>query len=218
MATTLTIIDSTGKETGNTLDIQESWLETEKGEQAVKDSVVAFLAGLRSGTACTKTKGLVSGGGAKPYRQKGTGRARQGSSRSPVHRGGGIVFGPQPRSYEKKVNAKVAKLALRRAFSDRLAENDVILVDKLGDVCEGDAPKTKKFVQFLKAVKAGDNALVLDFCSPSSPVDVNVELASNNLPLVLVMSAMSVNPYLMLRFKKVVITKAGLEALGERLS
>ena len=213
MATTLTIIDSTGKETGNTLDIQESWLETEKGEQAVKDSVVAFLAGLRSGTACTKTKGLVSGGGAKPYRQKGTGRARQGSSRSPVHRGGGIVFGPQPRSYEKKVNAKVAKLALRRAFSDRLAENDVILVDK-----QGDAPKTKKFVQFLKAVKAGDNALVLDFCSPSSPVDVNVELASNNLPLVLVMSAMSVNPYLMLRFKKVVITKAGLEALGERLS
>ncbi|MBR0460131.1 MAG: 50S ribosomal protein L4 [Victivallales bacterium] len=213
MATTLTIIDSTGKETGNTLDIQESWLETEKGEQAVKDSVVAFLAGLRSGTACTKTKGLVSGGGAKPYRQKGTGRARQGSSRSPVHRGGGIVFGPQPRSYAKKVNSKVAKLALRRAFSDRLAENDVILVDKLGDVLDGNAPKTKKFVQFLKAVKAGDNALVLD-----APVDLNVELASNNLPLVLVMSAISVNPYLMLRFKKVVITKAGLEALGERLS
>ena len=213
MATTLTIIDSTGKETGNTLDIQESWLETEKGEQAVKDSVVAFLAGLRSGTACTKTKGLVSGGGAKPYRQKGTDRARQGSSRSPVHRGGGIVFGPQPRSYAKKVNSKVAKLALRRAFSDRLAENDVILVDKLGDVLDGNAPKTKKFVQFLKAVKAGDNALVLD-----APVDLNVELASNNLPLVLVMSAISVNPYLMLRFKKVVITKAGLEALGERLS
>ena len=86
---------------GESVELNDLWLERTKGEQAVKDSVVAFWAGLRSGTASTKTRGLVSGGGSKPWRQKGTGRARSGSSRSPVWRGGGIVFGPQPRSYEK---------------------------------------------------------------------------------------------------------------------
>lgn len=214
MATTLSVIDSAGSDTGNTIELQDSWLVREKGEQAVKDSVVAFLAGLRAGTACTKTRGLVSGGGSKPWRQKGTGRARSGSSRSPVWRGGGIVFGPQPRSYAKKVNNKVEQLALRRTFTDRVDAGEVILVDKIADVCDADKqPKTKKMIEFLKSLNAGEHVLVLD-----AEIEESVELAARNLPTVLVMKAMSVNPYLMMRFDKVVITKAGLEVLGERLA
>ncbi|MBR4672874.1 MAG: 50S ribosomal protein L4 [Victivallales bacterium] len=213
MANTLEILKASGDASGESVELKELWLERAKGEQAVKDSVVAFWAGLRAGTASTKTRGLVSGGGSKPWRQKGTGRARSGSSRSPVWRGGGIVFGPQPRSYDKKVNHKVEKLALRRAFTDRVDEQAVIVVDSIADVCDADKnPKTKKMIEFLKAIGAGDHALVLD-----AEIDSAVETASRNLPTVLVMKASSVNTYWMLRFDKVVITKAGLEALGERL-
>lgn len=212
MATTLAIKGAAGEDTG-TVELDEKWLEPVKGEQAVKDSVVAYLAGLRSGTACTKTRGQVSGGGSKPWRQKGNGRARSGSSRSPVWRGGGIVFGPQPRNYSKKVNHKVEQLALRRAFTDRVTAGEVIIVDKIADVCdENNAPKTKKMLAFLNAVSAGGNALVLD-----GEVDCAVELAARNIQTVLVMKASSVNTYVMMCFDKVVITKAGLEALGERL-
>ncbi|WP_307265487.1 50S ribosomal protein L4 [Oligosphaera ethanolica] len=208
MATTLPVKTMTGAD-GATVDIQESWLERIKGEQAVKDSVVAFLARMRSGTAATKTRGLVSGGGSKPWRQKGTGRARSGSSRSPVWRGGGTVFGPQPRSYEKKVNMKVEKLALRRAFTDRIDEGEVILVDELSFA----TPKTKEMTKFLAAVGAGDNVLVI-----VDDYSENVELAVRNLPKVLLLPASAVNTYWMLLFKKVVITNAGLEALGQRLA
>lgn len=208
MATTLPVKTMTGA-AGATVDIQESWLERIKGEQAVKDSVVAFLARMRSGTAATKTRGLVSGGGSKPWRQKGTGRARSGSSRSPVWRGGGTVFGPQPRSYEKKVNMKVEKLALRRAFTDRIDEGEVILVDELSFA----TPKTKEMTKFLAAVGAGDNVLVI-----VDDYSENVELAVRNLPKVLLVPASAVNTYWMLLFKKVVITNAGLEALGQRLA
>lgn len=208
MATTLPVKTMTGAD-GATVDIQESWLERIKGEQAVKDSVVAFLARMRSGSAATKTRGLVSGGGSKPWRQKGTGRARAGSSRSPVWRGGGTVFGPQPRSYEKKVNMKVEKLALRRAFTDRLDEGEVILVDELSFA----TPKTKEMTKFLAAVGAGDNVLII-----VDDYSENVELAVRNLPKVLLVPASAVNTYWMLLFKKVVITNAGLEALGQRLA
>ena len=109
---TLTVKNASGADLGTPIEIDSSWLEFEKGEQAVKDSVVAFLAGCRAGTASTKTRGEVSGGGAKPWRQKGNGRARSGSNRSPVWRGGAIVFGPKPRSFAKKVNANVEKATL----------------------------------------------------------------------------------------------------------
>ena len=212
MATTFAIKGAAGEDTG-TVELNEDWLEPVKGEQAVKDSVVAYLAGIRSGTASTKTRGMVSGGGSKPWRQKGNGRARSGSSRSPVWRGGGIVFGPQPRSYAKKVNRKVEKLALRRAFTERVTAGEVIVVDRIADVCdENKAPKTKKMIAFLNAVAAGDCALVLD-----AEVDSSVELAARNIPNVVVMKAMSVNTYMMLNYDKVVITRAGLETLGERL-
>ncbi len=194
--------------------VQDSWLVTDKGEQAVKDSVVAYLAGLRSGTACTKTKGKVAGSGAKPWRQKGTGRARPGIRRSPLWRGGGVTFGPLPRSYEKKVNAKVQKLALRRTFADRVAADEVILVDEFPSMKnEQDAPKTAKMKAFLKEINAGENVLIMD-----AKVADDVWLAARNLNDVFAIDADYVNPYFMMYYKKIVITKAGLEALGTRLS
>ena len=212
MATTLAIKGAAGDDV-STIEIQDEWLERAKGEQAVKDSVVAYMAGLRAGTASTKTRGKVSGGSAKPWRQKGTGRARSGSSRSPVWRGGGIAFGPQPRNYDKKVNRKIEKLALRRAFTDRLDAGEIIIVDKIAEVCdENKEPKTKKMIAFLNAVAATESVLLLD-----ADVEPEVALAIRNLPEALVLEAANVNTYLMLSFEKIVLTKAGLEALGKRL-
>ena len=209
MATTLPVITSTGADAGASYDIQDAWLERVKGAQAVKDSVVAFHARMRSGTAATKTRGMVAGGGAKPWRQKGTGRARAGSSRSPVWRGGGVVFGPQPRSYDKKTNQKVEKLALRRAFTDRLDDGDVIMVDKI----EFAEAKTKLMTAFLDAIGAGQDCMIL-----VDDYSENVELAARNLANAMVIKAASVNTYWMLLFKKVVITKAAMEILGQRLA
>ena len=107
----LAIVNEKGAAAGE-VTIDESWLEREKGDSAVHDTVVAYLATKRAGTAATKNRKLVRGGGAKPWRQKGTGRARAGSNRSPIWRGGGVIFGPQPRSFAKKVNKKVKKLVL----------------------------------------------------------------------------------------------------------
>ena len=129
MSNTLDILDCKGARVGEYV-IPEGVIELEKGEQAVHDTVVAYLAGQRAGTACTKTRGEVSGGGAKPFRQKGMGRARAGSSRSPVWVGGGTIFGPRPRSFAKKVNKKVLQLALKRALSERIVEGDLVLLDK----------------------------------------------------------------------------------------
>ncbi len=219
MATTLAIKGAAGDDV-STYEIPDEWLlspediEVNKGGQAVKDSVVAYMAGLRAGTASTKTRGKVSGGGSKPWRQKGTGRARSGSSRSPVWRGGGVVFGPQPRSYDKKVNRKVEKLALRRAFTDRLNAGEIIVVDKIAEVCdEKKEPKTKKMLAFLNAVAATESVLLLD-----ADVEPEVALSIRNLPEALVLEAANVNTYLMLSFEKIVLTKAGLEALGKRLA
>lgn len=206
----LNILNQQGVDTGAPALIEESWLVREKGEQAVKDAVVAFLAAQRSGTACTKNRAnLSSRSQAKPWRQKGTGRARSGGKSSPIWRGGAVAFGPVPRDYSKSVNKKVLKLALQRAFTDRLDDGDVIVVDDL----KFNTPKTKEMTAFLKAVNAGEDALVLvdDYTE-------NVDLAARNLQQVLVLKATSVNTYLLLLFKKIVITKAGLEKLGQRLA
>ncbi len=202
------VLDMTGKDAGE-ITIDSSVLELEKGTQAVKDTVVSFLNSLRAGTACTKNRAAVSGGGAKPWRQKGTGRARSGSSRSPIWRGGGVVFGPQAnRNYTKKVNKKVRRLALSRAFSERLDAGDVIVVDDI----KLDAPKTKLANAFFKSINSGEDVLVL-----VDNYEMNFDLAASNLPKVGVLQADVVNVYQMLLFKKVVITKGGLEVLVKRL-
>lgn len=127
MSNTLDILDCKGARVGEYV-IPEGVIELEKGEQAVHDAVVAYLAGLRAGTACTKTRGEFPAA-ARSRSPEGHGRARSGSSRSPVWVGGGTIFGPRPRSFAKKVNKKVLQLALKRALSERIVEGDVVVVD-----------------------------------------------------------------------------------------
>src|SRR6266487_3522256 len=144
----LTVKDSAGKDQGE-LEVKFDLVEGGKGTQAVHDSVVAYLANQRMGTACTKNVGEVAGTNKKPWRQKGTGRARAGSFRSQLWRGGGVVFGPKPRDFTKKISRKTRQLALRKALSERLRAGDVVLVDEL----KLDSPRTKDFIGFLSALE-----------------------------------------------------------------
>src|SRR6516162_6405957 len=140
----ITVKDSTGKDQGE-LEVKFPLIEDGKGTQAVHDTVVAYQAAQRMGTASTKTMGEVAGTGKKPWRQKGTGRARAGSFQSPLWRGGGVVFGPKPRDFGKKVSRKTKQLALRKALSERLKAGDVVLVDDLKMASN----KTKDFIALL---------------------------------------------------------------------
>ena len=155
MSRKLNIVDCQGAVVGD-YTLPENCIELAKGTQAVHDVVVAFLAGERVGTACTKTRSEVRGGGAKPFRQKGTGRARSGSIRNPIWTGGGTIFGPKPRSFSKKVNKKVRTLALKRAFSEKIAADEVVLLDKL----ELQDCKTKNVKVIFDKLKVDSNALV----------------------------------------------------------
>src|SRR6476620_11809511 len=142
----LTIKNTQGGDAGE-LNLGFEPVEAEKGSQAVHDVVVAYMAAQRSGTACTKTMGDVAGSGKKPWRQKGTGRARAGSFASPLWRGGGVVFGPKPRDFSKKINNTTKQLALRKALSERIKAGDVLVVDDL----KLESPKTKGFLGVLSA-------------------------------------------------------------------
>ncbi len=207
MEATLKTINAGGEQTGS-IALNPAWLEAEKGNQAVKDAVVAFLAANRAGTAKTKTRGQVRGGGAKPWKQKGTGRARAGSIRSPLWRKGAVIFGPIPRSYDKKLNRSVRRLALKRSFTDRLADGDILVVEEIAMA----APKTKAMLAFLDKIGAGQEVLLV-----VEELNEAVLKSAANLPGVEVMKASSVNPYWLLLFKKIVFTKAALDAFGKRL-
>ena len=209
MSTTLDILDCTGARVGE-YTIPEGVIEMEKGAQAVHDAVVAYLAGTRAGTACTKTRGLVSGGGAKPWRQKGRGGARAGSSRSPVWVGGGTIFGPTPRSFAKKLNKKVLMLALKRALSERIAEGDVIVLDQFALPDH----KTRSAVAVLKNLNVADDTVLLSV----SVFDEAAVCATGNIANLVLRRAATVNVYEMLRFKKLVFTKDALDAFIGRLA
>ena len=213
MSDKIKVLDMKGSESGE-ITLSDKLVEREKGEQAIHESVVAYLASLRAGTASTKTRSEVRGGGKKPYRQKGTGRARAGSSRSPIWRGGGIIFGPKPRSYDKKVNKKVQSLALKRAFTERFDAGDLIVVDDINLA----ASKTKEMVSFLSAVEAGTRTVVIVNSKLSDKDYLALELAARNLPDVTLVDADSVNAYVMLSQKKVVITKDAIDVLTNRVN
>ncbi|MGN1365741.1 50S ribosomal protein L4 [Victivallis vadensis] len=185
-------------------------IELEKGEQAVHDTVVAYLAGQRAGTACTKTRGEVSGGGAKPFRQKGMGRARAGSSRSPVWVGGGTIFGPRPRSFAKKVNKKVLQLALKRALSERIVEGDLVLLDKF----ELADHKTRNAFAILKNLNVANETVMISL----PELDAASVCATGNIPNVVLRKTDTVNVYELLRFKKLLFTKDALDAFIQRLA
>ena len=187
----------------------QSQLTLDKGAQAVKDAVTAIRNALRAGTACTKGKGEVAGSNKKPWKQKGTGNARAGFRQSPVWRGGGVAHGPKPRSYEQKLNKKVWKLAFARAFSDRLAAGDVIVVDEFSF----EAPKTKLMAKFLKELGVDRTAVVVQ-----KDVDDTVVLVTSNLPTIDYSTAQALDVYTVMANRKIVCDKAGFDALMERIA
>lgn len=183
-------------------------LVLDKGEQAVKDVVVAIQNGLRAGTASTLTKGEVAGSNKKPWKQKGSGRARVGLRQNPVWRGGGVAHGPKPRDYSQKVNRKVAQLAYTRALSERIAAGDVVVVEKFDFA----APKTKLMKALLAKVGVARNALVV-----VDQYEDNVLLSGRNLPNAEVIRAAEVDVYQLLLFRTIVATQDGFEALTARM-
>jgi large subunit ribosomal protein L4 len=197
-----------GKDQGE-LEVKFPLVEDGKGTQAVHDAVTAYRAAQRSGTACTKNVGEVAGTNKKPWRQKGTGRARAGSFRSPLWAGGGVVFGPRPRDFAKKISKKTRSLALRKALSERLKAGDVVVVDEL----KLESHKTKEFIGVISALELKGTTLVI-----SSGIDKNLTLASRNLEKVALATSDSLNTYDVLRPDKLLFTKSAFEKVSDRLT
>jgi large subunit ribosomal protein L4 len=197
-----------GKNQGE-LEVKFPLIENGKGTQAVHDVVVAHQAAQRSGTACAKTVGEVAGSNKKPWKQKGTGRARAGSFRSPLWAGGGVVFGPRPRDFSKTVTRKTRQLALRKALSERLKAGDVIVVDdfKLA------SSKTKEFIGVISALELKGTTLII-----ASPADKNLTLASRNVEKIALTTSDSLNTYDVLRPDKLLFTKSAFENVSDRLT
>ncbi|MCB1102605.1 MAG: 50S ribosomal protein L4 [Verrucomicrobia bacterium] len=204
---TLAIHNSEGKAVGE-VQIPDAMLEREKGAQPVKEAVVAYLANQRQGTACTKTKGEVAGSGSKPWRQKGTGRARAGYRQSPVWRGGGVVFGPKPRSHRRDMNRKTSRLALRRALTEKIDAGTLKLVESL----TLSAPKTRELAGLLKKLGTAKTVLIV-----TEQPESHLILAARNIPGIEVTTASLLNVYQVLRHVDVVMTGSALDALKQRL-
>ena len=203
----LSIKNISGKDQGE-LEVKFALIEDGKGTQAVHDTVTAYRAAQRSGTACTKNVGEVQGSNKKPWRQKGTGRARAGSFRSPLWAGGGVVFGPKPRDFSKKVSKKTRALALRKALSERLRAGDVVVVDDL----KLTSAKTKDFAGVISALDLKGTTLIV------TAADKNLTLASRNLAKVALTTSDSLNTYDVLRPDKLLFTKGEFEKVEARLT
>ena len=189
------------------IDVSDTIFDAPVREHLFYDVVRMQLAGRRSGTAATKTRSEVSGGGKKPWKQKGTGRARAGSSRSPLWRGGGTMFGPSPRSYEYAVPKKVRKLALCSALSMKRKENKMLIVDKL----ELQEIKTAAFVTLLKQL-GFSNVLII------AQENSNLEKSARNVPQVKVLRPEGLNVYDVLRYENLIITQPCVEKIQGRLA
>jgi len=204
----LSVKNAQGQSAGE-LEVKFTLIENGKGTQAVHDTVVAHRANQRSGTACTKNVGDVSGSNKKPWRQKGTGRARAGSNQSPLWPGGGVVFGPKPRDFGKKVNVRTRQLALRKALSERLKAGDVVVVDEL----KLSTPKTRDFVGVIAALELKGTTLIV-----ANGADKNLVLAARNLPDVALTTGESLNTYDVLRPDKLLFTRSAFEKVEARLN
>lgn len=191
-----------------TVDVAESAFGAEFNEPLVHQVVTAFLAGGRAGTKAQKNRSQASGGGAKPWRQKGTGRARAGSIRSPIWVGGGRTFAARPRDYSQKVNKKMYRAALRSVFSELVRQDRLVITDSI----TMEAPKTKELAEKLKKLKL-DNVLIVN-----EAFDEKVYLSARNLPDVGICDAAAIDPVVLMRFEKVLITLPALKLIEERLS
>lgn len=197
---------ASGAQTGEV--VVQARLPGTMGLQAVHDAVTAYLAAQRAGTACTKTRGEVSGGGRKPYRQKGTGRARAGSIRSPIWRGGGVVFGPKPRDYSKRLPKKVVQLAFCRAFLDKAQAGQVSVIEEI----RLPEPKTRHVAALLSALKLTRGALIV-----LDKDNEEIRRAARNIPRVSVTTAASLNAYDVLAAPALLVTRPAMTVLEERI-
>lgn len=205
---TMPLKDCKGKTLGE-VTLSDKFAVTDKGAQAVFQSVVNYQAAQHQGSANTLGKGAVNGTGAKPWKQKGLGRARAGYKQSPIWRGGAVAFGPHPRKVRKQLPKKVARLAFARAFGERAAEAGVTVLDDI----KLDAPKTKEIASIFQTLEIKGKALLI-----LGDLDDNVCLAARNMPDVEVTTADNVNTYQVVRYPQIVITKAGMEKLEERMA
>ena len=205
----LDVLDLTGKKVGN-VEVADSVFNCEVNEQAIFDAVLRQTSSWRQGTHDTKTRAEVSGGGKKPFRQKGTGRARQGSTRAVQYRHGGIAFGPTPRSHTFKLNRKVRRLALRSGLTLKAKNNDLLCIDNI----KMDTIKTKEFVKVLNALGIERKALfVVDFDEDFD----NAYMSLRNLNNIVMVTAEGLNIYDLQNANKLVVTKAAAVKLGEVL-
>lgn len=200
----VSVYNMQGKEVG-TMELNDAIFGIEPNEHLIKMVVVQHLAAKRQGTQKAKTRSEVSGGGIKPWRQKGTGHARQGSTRAPQWTHGGVVFAPVPRDYSFKLNKKEKQLALKSVLSAKVAENKFIVVDEL----KMEEIKTKKFVEILNNLKAEKAYVVLD------GENKNVVKSAKNIPSVETAPSYSINVYDILKHDSFVVTKAAVEAIEE---
>lgn len=202
------LYNQAGSQVGE-IELSDAVFGIEPNNNVLFDAIIMQRATRRQGTHKVKNRSEVSGGGRKPWRQKGTGRARQGSIRSPQWRGGGIVFGPTPRSYSFKLPKKVRRLAIKSALSTKVLGNDVVVLENLTI----EAPKTKDMVQVLNALSLDKKVLIV-----TADADQTVELSARNIPGVTVVDANGVNVLDVMNHDKMVITKEAAEKVGEVLA
>lgn len=201
---TVALFNINGEQIGE-LTLKDEIFGVEVNESVLHDAVVMQLAGRRLGTHDTKTRSEVRGGGRKPWRQKGTGRARAGTSRSPIWRGGGIVFGPHPRDYSYSLPRKVRRLALKSALSGKFNSGDILVLDEL----KLDQPKTRDMVRILNNLNVDDALLV------TAEKDETVEKSARNIPNIKPLIATSLNVYDILAYNKLIMTKEAVAKVEE---
>jgi len=191
-----------------TVDVADSAFGADFNEALVHQVVTAFLAGGRAGTKAQKNRASARGGGAKPWRQKGTGRARAGTIRSPIWVGGGRAFAAKPRNYSQKVNKKMYRAALRSVLSELVRQDRLVITDSI----EMKVPKTKELASMLKKMNLDDVLIV------NEAFDEKVFMSARNLPDVGICDAVSIDPVVLMRFEKVLMTMPALKMIEERLS
>lgn len=201
---TVSVLNMQGNEVG-TIDLDDAVFGVKVNEHLVHRAVVSQLANRRQGTQSARTRSEVRGGGKKPWRQKGTGHARQGSIRAPQWKGGGVVFAPKPRDYSQKMNKKEKRGALKSALTSRVLENKIVVLDEL----KFDEIKTKKFVEVMKNIHV-EKALVV-----TSDNDIRVVKSASNIPTVKTATPSTINVYDILKYNTLVVTKAAVETIQE---
>ena len=205
----VTLYNVAGQAAGE-IKLNDSVFGVEYNEAVIHQAVVRQMANERLGTHATLTRGLVRGGGKKPWRQKGTGRARVGSIRSPLWVGGGTVFGPTPRSHAKSMNRKARQLAVKSALSEKLRSNEIVVLDKIGFA----APKTKDAIKMLAAFNVEGKALIID----GDESVMNTVLSARNIPGVKAIAPSGINIYDLVHYTKLFITKSAVEKIEEVLA